>query len=314
MSQNNLTSVVVGNRASISKPRLGLARKRAIIRFLFILPTLIFLAAMFVFPIIYNMIMSLENYTTISIATGNAPFVGLQNYIQLFQMPLMSQATWNTLEFVIGSILFQVIIGMAMALFFKRDFPFSTFLRTLILLPWLLPLIVTGTIFKWIFDQSHGVLNYILMQLHIIHAPIGWLISPNMALISVIITNIWVGIPFDMVLFHSGLQQIPDELYEASSLDGANRWQQFIHVTIPLLRPVLAIVLMLALIYTLKVFDIIQVMTGGGPANTSQILSTWSYTLSFQDMSFGQGAAVGNIMIVISLFFSYFYLRFTKES
>lgn len=299
---------------SLSQTKTRSHRRRAMVRALFVLPVLLYLLAMFVFPIVYNLIMSMENYTTISIGTGVAPFIGLENYVQLFQMQLMRQTTLNTLEFVVGSIVFQVVIGMSLALFFTRTFPLSTFLRTLMLIPWLLPLIVTGTAFKWMFDQSHGVLNFILLQLHLIHSPVGWLISPKLALLSVIITNIWVGIPFDMVLFYSGLQEIPAELYEAAELDGCSRWQRFWFITVPSLKPVIAIVLMLGLIYTLKVFDIIQVMTGGGPANASQILSTWSYTLSFQQMSFGQGAAVGNIMILISLIFSAIYLRVTRES
>ncbi len=282
-------------------------------RLLFLLPTLIYLLGIFLVPIIYNLVMSFRNYTAASI-NGNAPFIGLQNYIDVFRMPAMGQTLVNTIEFVVGSIVFQAIIGMALALLFNRKFPLSQLLRTLLLIPWLLPLIVSGTAFKWIFDQNHGVLNAVLLHLHIIHAPLGWLVSPNLALISVIITNIWVGIPFNMVLFHSGLQNIPEELYEAAALDGCNKWQQFWSITVPSLKSVIAIVLMLGLIYTLKVFDVIMVLTGGGPANASQILSTWSYDLSFQNMQFGQGAAVGNIMILISLIFCFIYMRATRQS
>ncbi|WP_233095874.1 carbohydrate ABC transporter permease [Alicyclobacillus sp. SO9] len=283
-------------------------------RLLFILPLLVYITLFLFFPVIYNIKMSLENYTTSSIATGSAPFIGFQNYIHLFSEPLMRKTTVNTFAFVVGSIVFQVIIGMLLALLFNKKFPLSRFLRTLMLIPWLLPLVVSGTAFKWIFDQSHGVLNSVLLRLHIIHSPIGWLVSPHVALLSVIITNIWVGIPFNMVLFYSGLQDIPAELYEASQLDGANAWQRFWSVTLPSMKSVVAIVLMLGLIYTLKVFDIIMVLTGGGPANSSNILSTWSYILSFQNMSFGKGAAVGNIMIAISLLFSFIYMRVVRDA
>ena len=171
----------------------------------------------------------------------------------------------------------------------------------------------TSGVAKWILEQGNGVLNWFLTQMHLIQSPVGWLDSPHFALASVTITNIWIGIPFDMVLFYSGLQGIPDELYEAASLDGAGPWRKFWSITVPSLRVVIAIVLMLGLIYTLKVFDIIMALTGGGPANSSQILSTWSYVLSFQELFFSQGAAVGNIMIGIALVFTGIYLVFMRN-
>lgn len=278
-------------------------------RWLFIAPAILYLLVMFVYPIIRSFIMSLQEYTISSVGTGVAPFIGFQNYIDLFSMNLTWKILSNTMIFVVGSIVFQLIIGMSFALFFSKKFPLNGLIRALLLIPWLLPLIVASTAWKWIFDQSHGVLNAALLKLNLINEPIGWLTSPDTALFSTIVTNIWVGIPFCMVLFYSGLQDIPEELYEAGEIDGANAWQKFWLITVPSLRAVISIVIMLALIYTLKVFDVVKILTNGGPANASHILSTWSYNLSFEQLSFGQGAAVANIMIVISLVFSYFYVK-----
>jgi len=289
------------------------SRRKTLTRMLFLVPVMVYVLAMFVYPLIYNVSLSFKDYTVGSIATGFAPFIGLSNYRSILSNPIMSQTSWNTLIFVLGSIVFQVLIGMSLAVFFNQRFPLSRLLRTLMLIPWLLPLIVSGSAFKWILDQNNGVLNWALMEMHLIHAPLGWLDSPHLALISVTMTNIWIGIPFDLVLFYSGLQAIPGELYEAASLDGANRWQTFWSITIPSMRAVIAIVLMLGLIYTLKVFDIIIALTGGGPANASQILSTWAYQLSFSDFSFSQGAAVANIMIIIALVFTVGYLVFIRN-
>ena len=294
------------------KHKRSRSRRKVIGRLLFLAPVVIYVLAMFVYPLIYNVSLSFRDYTVSSIATGLAPLVGLANYHAIFSNPIMSETSRNTLIFVLGSIVFQVLIGMGLAIFFNQRFPLSRLLRTLMLIPWLLPLIVSGSAFKWILDQNNGVLNWALMELHLIHAPLGWLDSPHLALISVTLTNIWIGIPFDLVLFYSGLQAIPEELYEASSLDGANRWHTFWSITIPSMRGVIAIVLMLGLIYTLKVFDIIIALTGGGPANASQILSTWAYQLSFSDFSFSQGAAVANIMIIIALIFTVGYLVFIR--
>ncbi|UOQ45424.1 sugar ABC transporter permease [Halobacillus salinarum] len=282
-------------------------------RVLFVLPAMIYLIAIFLYPIYRTIMMGFQDYSISSIGSGSSPFIGLENYIHLFTQPLMWQVFMNTLYFVLGSIVFQVTIGMALAVFFTKKFPLNSLIRGLLLVPWLLPLIVSGTAFRWILDQSHGVLNWVLMKLHFISEPIGWLVSPDTSLLSTIITNIWVGIPFSMVILYSGLKDIPNELYEAGAIDGCSAWQKFWYITLPSLKPVLAIVLTLALIYTLKVFDIVMILTGGGPANSSQILSTWSYDLSFQQLSFGEGAAVSNIMILISLVFCFFYVKATKE-
>lgn len=281
-------------------------------RYLFVAPVVLYVLGMFFYPLVYNVSLSFRNYTTASIGTGLAPFVGLANYRAIFSNPLLSQTLQHTVVFVLGSIVFQVLIGMALAVLFNRKFPLSGLLRTLMLIPWLLPLIVSGSAFKWILDQNNGVLNWALLQMHLIQSPLGWLDSPHLALLSVTMTNIWIGIPFDMVLFYSGLQGIPAELYEAAGLDGANGWRKFWSITVPSLRGVIAIVLMLGLIYTLKVFDIIIAMTGGGPGNASQILSTWSWQLSFSEFSFSQGATVANLMMAIALVFSGIYLVFVR--
>ncbi len=281
-------------------------------RLLFLLPILADILIVFVYPLYTNITMSFEKYGIAAFVSGRAPFVGLKNYVEVFSNPLMGSTVVNTVLFTIGSIVFQFILGMIFALFFKRRFAGSQLLRTLLLIPWLLPLIVSATTFRWMFDHTNGIINQFLQNLHLISQPLGWLITPNLALLSVIITNIWIGIPFNMVLLYGGLVSIPDEYYEAASIDGANGVQSFWYITIPSLREIITIVLMLGLIYTLKVFDVIRVLTGGGPANSTQILSTWSYALSFTDLSFGQGAAVGNVLIGVSLVFSMIYLRTAK--
>ena len=129
-----------------------------------------------------------------------------------------------------------------------------------------------------------------------------------------IIANIWVGIPFNLVILYSGLEGIPQTLYEAATVDGAGAWQRFWRITMPMLKPVTAIALMLGLVYTIKVFDIIMALTNGGPANATQTLATWAYFTSFQDLAFGKGAAIGNILIVVALIFGMFYLRSVRSS
>ncbi|MBM7331741.1 sugar ABC transporter permease, partial [Agrobacterium sp. S2] len=181
----------------------------------------------------------------------------------------------NTAIFVVVSLLFQYAIGLALAVFFRTSFRLSAVLRGLFLVPWLLPLIVSASTWSWMLNGDNGIVNSVLGAFGI--GQINWLTDPSLAIWSVTIANIWLGIPFNLVILYSGLQNIPGDVYEAASLDGANAWQQFWRVTFPLLRPVSAITLLLGFIYTLKVVDVIWVMTSGGPANASTTLAVWSY-------------------------------------
>lgn len=287
-------------------------QRKNITKLAFLLPAVIYMVLFFAYPIVKNLIMGFQQYTLSTFYTGSAPWAGITNYTKTISSPVFGQALLNTLLFTAGSLLGQFTLGMAFALFFHRRFPLSGFLRSLLLLPWLLPLIVTSAIWKSLLDQDNGIVN---LTLRAIGAPeVSWLTSPNVALISVIIVNIWVGIPFNTTILYGGLQDIPKELYEAASLDGAGKWRSFKFITWPLLRPVVAVLLVLGVVYTLKVLDVILGLTNGGPANSTQTLATQSYTLSFVNYDFGQGAAWGNILILISLIFALIYLRMGKES
>lgn len=286
---------------------------KALIRCSFLAPVILYLLLFFGYPLYYSITVSLQDYNLQTEYTGIAPFIGLVNYLNVLKDTTVHMAAQHTLIFTVGSIVPQFLIGLGLALFFAKKFPLSRFLRSLMLLPWLLPLVVSGTVWKWLFDQTNGIIDQMLAGLHLLPPHYGWLTTPGWALAAIIITNIWIGIPFNMVLIYSGLQGISGEVYEAASIDGANKWQQFWYITLPLLRPVIGVVLLLGLIYTLKVFDVVYVMTSGGPANTTQIFATWSYNLSFTQQLFGQGAALGNIILIISLVVALFYLRPRKN-
>ncbi|MCL6444849.1 MAG: sugar ABC transporter permease [Alicyclobacillus sp.] len=280
--------------------------------YILLIPGILYLLAVFGYPVIYNLVISFSNYSVYSMTSGTS-FSGLSNYASVFENPVFQRVLLNTVVFVLGSVAFQLIFGTLLALLFNRSFPLNGLLRSLIIVPWLIPLLVSGTAFKWILDQENGILNWVLIWLHAIKHPLGWLVNPHLALISVTITNIWIGIPFNMVLIYSGLQEVPKEMLEAASIDGANAWTRFWSVSLPSIRSVVSITVLLGLIYTLKVFDIIMALTGGGPANASQIFATWAYQLSFQQFLFGQGAAVSNIMAAISVLLMIFYLRISRE-
>jgi len=275
----------------------------------FISPVVIYLVVFYAYPLYRNIDLSLRAYTLRSFIDGTAPFVGLQNYLDVIQSSTFTPALINTAVFTGVSILFQFTIGLALAVFFFRNFRLAATLRALFLVPWLLPLLVSASVWAWMLNSESGVVNAVIegIGLH----QINWLTSPQWALVSVVIANIWIGIPFNLVILYSGLQGIPSDLYEAASLDGANGWQTFWRVTFPLLRPVSAITILLGLVYTLKVFDIIWIMTQGGPVNASTTFAIWSYRLGFggESPQLSPAAAVGNLLIVVAFIFGLIYIR-----
>jgi multiple sugar transport system permease protein len=279
-----------------------------------VVPAGLFLVLFFGYPVVKNVTMSLQEYTTRTFFTGEAPWVGLANYATVVGSQLFVPALVNTALFTIGSIAGQFVIGLALAEFFRRKFPLSGFLRSMLLLPWLLPLIVSSATWRMILDRDSGILNETLGALGIISSPIPWLTSPSVALLAVVLVNIWIGIPFNVTILYGGLQDIPEELYEAGALDGATGWKAFWHITLPNLRPVVSVVLVLGVVYTIKVLDIILGLTNGGPANATQTLSVRSYQESFVNFEFGVGAAYSNILIVISLLFAIIYLRANRRA
>jgi len=293
--------------------RRGGRRGEQIAKILFVVPAALTIIALFGYPVVKNFLMSFQNYTLRTFINGEAPWVGLQNYVAVVTDELFTQALVNTALFTIGSIIGQFVIGMLLALFFHKNFPLNGVLRALFLLPWLIPLIVGSAAWRAILEQDSGILNVTLESLGIINAPIPWLTSPNVALIAIILVNIWLGIPFNVTLLYSGLQDIPDELYEAGALDGATGWKAFWNITLPNLRAVVSVVLMLGVIYTLKVLDIILGLTQGGPANATQTIAVMSYQRSFVEFKFGQGAALSNILILIALVFAIVYLRANRR-
>jgi multiple sugar transport system permease protein len=274
---------------------------------LFVVPAAFAIVVLFGYPVIKNLVMSFQDYGLRTFFTGRADWLGLRNYVTVVNETVFSKALLNTALFTLGSIVGQFVIGMLLALFFRKNFPLNGVLRALFLLPWLLPLIVGSAVWRAILEQDSGIMNVIL------HSPVPWLTSPRVALLSVILVNIWLGIPFNLTLLYSGLQDIPEELYEAGALDGTNGWTAFWHITWPQLRAVVSITLMLGVIYTLKVLDIILGLTQGGPANATQTIALMSYQHSFVQFKFGQGAALSNILILISLVFAVVYLRVNRR-
>ena len=313
MSVSAQSGVRRGGAVITGRPGRQRARLVAgISKWLFVAPAAIFVAAFFGYPVVKNIVMSFQYYSTKTFFTGEAPWVGFDNYAQMFGSSVFLTTLTNTGLFTIGSIVMQFVIGLGLALFFKRNFPLSGFLRGLLLLPWLLPLIASSAVWKWMLDQDSGAINQFLGLFGVPTIP--WLVSPSLALAAVIGVNIWLGIPFNTTILYSGLQSVPQELYEAGSLDGAVGVTAFRYITWPSIRSVVSVVVVLGIVYTLKVVDIILGLTGGGPANSTQTLATNAYHQSFVNFQFGVGAAASNVLIVVSFLFAIVYIFISRKA
>lgn len=280
---------------------------------LFVFPAFLYMLVFVGYPIVRNIILSLQDVTMANLVHGMKKFVGFQNYIELFKDSVFRTSLINTLVFTVRCLVVQFIIGFALAIFFNKRFAISKPLRGILLVPWMIPITVTALIFKLLFATDIGVLNYILKSLHLVSENIEWLTTPQTAMFALICANVWIGIPFNMILISTGLTTIPKDLYESASIDGATGLQVFFKITLPLLRPTIESVLILGFIYTFKVYDLVYVMTSGGPVNSTHMLSTYSYKLSFEMFQYSKGSAVANVLLVILMIVGVFYLRATKE-
>lgn len=276
-------------------------------------PALVYIAIFLAFPLFYNLYLSFSDASGANLVSGNMEFNGVENYQVVMSDPGFWRAAMLSVIFTVACLVFQYVLGFALALFFRRPFPGNGPIRALLLVGWILPPVVTATTWKWIFDADYGVLNYFLEIFGVVDEPIKWLSQGVTAMIAVIVANLWVGIPFNMLLLLSGLHMIDDSLYEAASVDGASPWRQFRSITFPLMMPVTVSVLLLGVINTYKVFDLIFVMTKGGPIDATTTLPVYTYLRTFSFFEFGQGSAASVLTLILPIALSYFYVKTLNE-
>lgn len=274
---------------------------------------LVFLVLICAVPVVYTIVMSFQSVDMFTIMSLRRPFVGLHNYISLFARPGARQIFLNTALFTILSVSAQLVLGFALALFFSRRFPGAATLRGVFLAGWIMPGLVVGGIWKWIFAGDNGVLNAVLAALHLTRSHPFWLSDPALSLYAVIVANIWLGIPFNMILLSVGLAAVPTDVYEAAKMDGAGPVRTFLFVTLPMMRATIAAVASLGVIFTLQQYDLISGLTEGGPSNSSNVAQYWSWQLSFQVYEIGQGSALAVLMLAFTAAVAGFYVWSTRR-
>ena len=284
-------------------------------RYMYILPATLFMLVFLVYPMISNLILSLNDVGLTFFSDKEYHWVGLQNYIDLFTAAdgLLLNAIKNTVVFTVITVIFQILISFALSLIFSQKYRIAKVSRGIILIAYILPVTVTTLLFKFIFMTDGGILNYLLQKWGIISSPVPWLIEANTAMASIIVTNLWINIPFSMLMFTSGLITLDSAYLEAAMIDGAGYWKRLIYVVIPSISETFKIVVTLAVIYAFKVYDVVFIMTNGGPAMSTDMLSTYAYRMSFTYHNYSDGAAAANILLIILLIMGTIYIRLIKK-
>ena len=287
--------------------------RKKYLQYLFIMPAVIFMLLIVAYPILLTFKSSLFHEVLIRPWEG-VEFIGMDNFVSLVK----NQEFWSSLKrttiWTVSSVLGKTLIGLSIALLLNQKFKFRGFYRTLILIPWVTPQVVSAIIWRWVYNGEYGMLNYVLMKLGLINTGVSWLGHKTTAFIAAVINDMWIGIPFMIVVFLSGLQGIPDELYEAAKVDGANRLQRLFKITLPQLKPVFLTATILSIIWTFNSFNIIWVLTKGGPVNATETLVIKTYKEAFGKFDIGMGSTYAVTTFILLMIFSLFYWRmFSKE-
>lgn len=276
----------------------------------FILPAFIYMLVVLGYPLVYNLYLSFRNVDVKNLTKGGDIFIGLTNYKNLFADPTFRLVLRNTFVFTIACLVFQFTIGFALAMFFNQKFKLAGPVRGMLLVSYMMPMSVTGLLGKNIFSNA-GLVNDLLLKIGIVGPE--WLVTGTTAMVAIIIMNCWVGIPFNMLLLMSGLTGISNDVYEAATIDGATWSQKFRFITLPLMKDSILAVLMLGFIYTFRAFDLMYIMTAGGPVNATDVLGTFSYVRSFTQFKFSEGSAIAMVLFACLFIIGLFYLKLLSK-
>lgn len=274
-----------------------------------VLPSILLIFGLTIYPVVYSFWLSLNH---VSLLNPVRSFAGLSNYAEVLASEAFWSALGRTFYYVFFSLAIQTVIGLLFALALNQPFFGRGFVRALILIPWAIPNIVNGVMWEWILNSNYGALNGLLMQMGILDEPVQWLSKPWLALHMVILADTWKVIPLYVILFLAGLQTIPKDIYEAARIDGAGAGRSFFHITLPLLKPILLVILVLRTMQCFGVFDIVYIMTKGGPADGTMVISFFTYFQTFGKLNFGMGSAISFLVAFIVLAISMVYIRLLK--
>src|SRR5271169_709754 len=279
--------------------------RRSTVAFLMCLPLIVIIATLVIYPAFYSIYLSMLNKT-------QTRFIGLGNFAFLLSRDVFWMVVRQTAIFALSAVFFKALIGLVTAhLINNLPAKGQRKWRGMLLVPWVIPLALSSLGWWWLFDPTHSAFNYVLSSLGLDEIP--WLSQPTWARFSVILVNVWYGAPFFLIMYLAALKSVPEQLYEAASIDGANSWQKFVHITLPMMRNIIAITVLFSLIVTFANFDIVQIMTGGGPRNMTHVFATYSFMLGIRSGDLPLGAATSLFMFPILGIAAIFILRGVRK-
>ncbi len=274
-------------------------------------PAFLLIGVLILWPVIQTIWISVHDYYLVR--PNSHPFIGLENFAAVADTRNFTQSVTVTILYILVTVPIRFILGLGTAVVLNKDFFLRGLVRAIVIIPWAMPVVVVCLLWVQMLDNEYGIIPYTIRTLGIIgDQPIQFLNSDALALPSAMLVNIWKGTPFVAIMLLAGLQSIPAEMYEVAKIDGASAWQSFWNVTLPLLRPVYTVVLLLLVIWTVKDFAIIYVLTGGGPAHATEALTIFVYNQAFKGMRMGEAAAAGMLLLATSMVFTLLYLKFSR--
>ncbi|HHU79281.1 MAG TPA: sugar ABC transporter permease [Clostridiales bacterium] len=263
------------------------------------------------YPLVRSIVMAFLNYKLTE--PNNIYFAGLKNFISIFQAdPHIPMILLNTIKWVFISVGCQFLLGMILALALKKPFKGRNLYQSIVFLPWAFSSFAVGIMFRWCLNGEYGIVNHVLMQIGLISEKISWLGSSDLALISVIMAMVWIGVPFFAIMYLAALQSIPSDVYEAATIDGCSRIKGFFLITIPYITPTMITTLLLRTIWVFNAIEMIMIMTGGGPAYSSETITSYMYTKAYGTQDFGTAAAMGLLVMIVLMLYSTIFLRSTR--
>ena len=278
--------------------------------YLFLLPVVIPLLVVFGYPLINSVVMSMQNYKLS--APKDIGFNNFANFSKLFADKDIRLIMINSIVYVFSSVIMQFILGMILALALRKPFRGRGIFQSIVFLPWAFSAFVIGLMFRWSFNGEYGVVNDLLQKLGIVSEKIAWLGTPGLSLLVVIFAMIWMGVPFFAIMLLASLQSIPQDVYEAADIDGSGAINKFFKITLPYIKPTIITTLLLRVIWVFNSFDLIVVITGGGPASTSQTLPSYMYTKAFSSYDFGLASALGVVLMLILVCYALIFLKISN--
>jgi multiple sugar transport system permease protein len=278
-----------------------------------IAPLAIIMLALYAYPVVDSLFMTFTKYDY-AVMNSHPVWIGLQNFVNFAKSPDSRRVVYNTVTFTLIVVFIETALGLSLALAFNRQFLGRGVARALVLVPLMLAPVVVGYEWRWLYNDPYGLINIALMRMHVIKAPIAFTTSAKFAMVSLVVADIWYSTPFVAVLCMGGLQSLPEEPFESAIIDGASAMQRFLYITLPLLRPVLMAAILIRTMDAFQTFDLVFILTYGGPGNLTELMNTFTYKVAFHNFDLGYASTISVVSLILMMLIGLALIRITRRN